>query len=328
MFRTFETPYVADWFAASTRWIVLVGLLASLALNDQLAHLSAWTLVLLIAWNVLLSVLAGLSMRLRWFHRRVVLGIDFLLAALFFWVQGGLVSPISWVGLLPILTGAIYFEMTGAFAAAGLFAALQYVVSRDLFTDPTLIAASSRIVLTLALGGLAGVTGRIAMRRLRHARQHRLDREERLRHMESERLRAIYELTSTLTATLSYKRVLDSALDLGYTALNPTADPDEPATDERLVSAVLLFKDHELRIGSARRFTPADQRVTLPGKEGILKKVLDEGESVLTQDVGYDPELARIIALRSCTAAYCFPLRSGFNVYGAMLFAHRDPNYF
>jgi signal transduction histidine kinase len=44
--------------------------------------------------------------------------------------------------------------------------------------------------------------------------------------------------------------------------------------------------------------------------------------------VGFDPELGRIIALRSCTTAYCFPLRSGFNVYGAMLFAHPDPNYF
>ena len=310
------------------RWIVLVSLLASLAANDRLTDPSAWALIPLIGWNILLSVLAGLSMRLRWFHRRVVLGVDFLLAALFFWAQGGLVGPVAWVGLLPIFTGAIYFEMAGAFLAAGLFAVLQYLISRDLFTASTLIAASSRIVLTLTLGALAGFAGRHAMRRLRNVRQYRLDREERLRHMESERLRAIYELTSTLTATLSYKRVLDSALDLGYNALNPTADPDEPVTDERLVSAVLLFKGNELRIGSARRFTNADMRVNLQGKDGILKRVLDEGESILTQDVGYDPELARIIALRSCTAAYCFPLRSGFNVYGAMLFAHPDPNYF
>ena len=38
--------------------------------------------------------------------------------------------------------------------------------------------------------------------------------------------------------------------------------------------------------------------------------------------------MGRIIALRNCTAAYVFPLRSGFNVYGAILFAHPDPNYF
>jgi signal transduction histidine kinase len=69
-------------------------------------------------------------------------------------------------------------------------------------------------------------------------------------------------------------------------------------------------------------------RVNLEGNEGILKKILEGGEAILTQDIGYDPELGRIIALRSCSSAYCFPLRSGFNVYGAMLFAHPDPSYF
>jgi signal transduction histidine kinase len=142
---------------------------------------------------------------------------------------------------------------------------------------------------------------------------------------ESERLRAIYELTSTLTATLSYKRVLDSALDVGYSALN--ADT-EAGDDGKLISAVLLFKGDKLRIGSARRFTNADMKVSLPGAEGLLKKVFDEGEPVLSANIGYDPELSRIVALRSCTSAYCFPLRSGFNVYGAMLFAHSEPQYF
>ena len=142
------------------------------------------------------------------------------------------------------------------------------------------------------------------------------------------RLRAIYELTSTLTASLSYKRVLDSALDLGYNALNPSPDPDEPGVDEKLVSAVFLFQGDELRVGSARRFTGADMRVTLHGNDGILKRAFDEGDAMLTSDIGYDPELGRIIALRSCTTAHIFPLRSGFNIYGAMLFAHPDPNYF
>ena len=50
MMRTFETPYVADWFAVSARWIVLVSLLTSLALNDQLAKVSVWPLALIILW--------------------------------------------------------------------------------------------------------------------------------------------------------------------------------------------------------------------------------------------------------------------------------------
>ena len=133
------------------------------------------------------------------------------------------------------------------------------------------------------------------MKRMRISRQHRVTADERQRRMEAERLRAIYELTSTLTATLSYKRVLDSALDLGYSALNPNFDPDEPI-DERLVSAVLLFKGNELTIGSARRFTNADMRANLPGKEGILKKIFDDGEAVLTRDIGYDAYAQEIAA--------------------------------
>jgi len=103
--------------------------------------------------------------------------------------------------------------------------------------------------------------------------------------------------------------VLDSALDLGFAALNP--DPDQ-AIDDPLVSAVLLFKGGHLQVGSARRFTQADLRVTFPAAEGILQKVFEVGEPTSPRDIGYDPELGRVIAFRNCTSAYCFPLRSGF----------------
>jgi hypothetical protein len=51
-----------------------------------------------------------------------------------------------------------------------------------------------------------------------------MDAEEKKRAIQNERMRAIYELTSTLSSTLSYKRVLDSALDMSAAALNP--DPE------------------------------------------------------------------------------------------------------
>ena len=291
----------------------------SLALRGQLGYLPFWVLAVMLLWNVAMSTLAGMSMRMPW-HRYIVLGVDFILAVLYFWAQSKLPGGTSiWSGVIPVVIGAIYFEMWGAFIPAFLFAVLQFTFLR--------YSLSSDILFTLSVGVASGLIGRFGMKRLRKSRQVRLDAEERRRRAETERLRAIYELTSTLTATLSYKRVLDSALDLGYNALNPSIDPDEDR-EERLVSAVLLFKGDELRVGSARRFTNADLRAVLNGNDGILKKVLDDGESVFTQEVGYDPELGRIVALRSCSSAYCFSLRSGFNVYGAMLFAHPDPNYF
>lgn len=90
----------------------------------------------------------------------------------------------------------------------------------------------------------------------------------------------------------------------------------------------MLFNAGKLRVGSARRFTSADMRITFDGEEGILKHALDEGEPMVFKDIGYDPELGRVIALRNCTSGYCFPLRSGLNVYGVLLFAHPQPDYF
>jgi signal transduction histidine kinase len=324
--RRFETPYIADWFAASLRWIVLVGLVIALNLRGQLDALPLWPLTFIFLWNTIMSMLAVFSVRVSVFHRQIVLTIDVLLAAAFFWLQTRHGSTPSWIGLIPILTGAVYFEAWGAVIVAPLFAIWQYVIGNGVFySNVTLIR---EVGITLLAGVLCGIAGHYVMRSLRTSRRTKLDVEERNRHMESERMRAIYELSSTLTATLSYRRVLDSALDLAYKALNPNPDPDEPDSDERVVSAVFLFREHQLRIGSARRFTSADLRVNLEAKEGILKKLIEGGDAILTTDIGYDPELGRIIALRACSCAYCLPLRSGFNVYGAMLFAHPDPNYF
>ena len=326
--RKYESPYVADWFTASMRWLVMILLTLSLALSGQLSNLPFWILMLMVVWNIAMSVLAAMNLRMP-YHRFIVLGIDFLLSVSFLWAQSMAGTGVSiWTGMIPIITGAIYFEIWGAFITAGVFALLQVVFLRNSFSnDPVTFFVSSGVAITLLVGLVSGFLGRFSMARLRKFRQTRVDAEERRRRAETERLRAIYELTSSLTATLSYKRVLDSALDMGYNALNPTLDPDEPR-DERLVSAVLLFKGNELTVGSARRFTNADMRAILHGNDGVLKKVVDDGEAVFTTDIGYDPELGRIIALRSCSCAYCFPLRSGFNVYGAMLFAHPDPNYF
>src|SRR5687768_7753122 len=179
--RRFETPYIADWFATSLRWVVLVGLIISLTLRGGLSADHIWSLGLLFIWNVIMSLLAGLSVRLIRYHRQIVLSVDFLLAAIFFWLHGGLDGASAWIGLFPILTSAVYFEMWGAFITAALFALLQYVVSADPFSNGFTLITFSGLVLTLLIGLASGLTGRFLMRRLRRSEERRVGKEGRCR---------------------------------------------------------------------------------------------------------------------------------------------------
>ena len=322
MLRKYDAPYMADWFAISLRWIMLVGLIVSLGLGGKLELSISWPLGILIAWNLTMTALAGLNVRMP-YHRPISIIIDIALAGAFYWMQGGLRGPAVWTGLLPILTGSIYFELPGALLASLLFSGLMIYTGMQVEGDLPLALTISVTLVILSL--IFGFLGRSMIVHMRKNRELWLDSEGKKSAIQAERMRAIYELTSALSSTLSYKRVLESALNMSAAALNP--DPERLLSDP-LVGVVMLFNGGKLRIGSARRFTTADMRVTFDAAEGVLKKALDEGEPLFFKDVGYDPELGRVIALRNCTSGYCFPLRSGFNVYGVLLFAHPDSEYF
>lgn len=330
--RASDSPYVIDWFVVSLRWLVILGLTASLAWGGQVL---AWPNLLLgglAIWNVVLSSIAGTNRRLSR-HREISVVVDGLFATLYFVLMGGIASSTYWVVVLPILSATLYFERAGTIAAT-----LAVVV---LEIGYTLLGGYSTASLTYALlfagalllaGGVFGLASRSLLRAVRKERLKHIEARERTQKTESDRLRtinervrAIYELTGTLTGTLNYQRVLESALDVSLTALSTTP---EAGPDNRLVAAVMLFSGDRLNVGSARGFTGSDLRNEFAGREGLLGQVISEGEPVLSSDVSGDPELGKVIALRNCKSLYCFPLRSGFNIYGVMIFAHPEQFYF
>jgi hypothetical protein len=142
----------------------------------------------------------------------------------------------------------------------------------------------------------------------------------RTKRLEEDKMREIYKDLATMTSTLNYQRVLDIALDLSMQALG---DAGEPAP--KLISAVLLFsntseagKEPELYVGAARRFIRTDMSATFPAEQGILREAIDEGAPILSYDIAQDPEIGHTITFRQCKSAYCIPLRTGLDVYGAM----------
>ncbi len=320
--RKLNAPYLADWFATALRWFGLLCLALTRPDTTLLPSLLivGWALI-----NLMFSVFAGLNRRFSR-HRQVAVLLDGLLAVLFFLLQGGPFAPTWWIGILPLITAGIYFEVRGGLVTAVLISLLESGLWYALHpaTDQLLILGLLALF-HLTLGLAFGVLGRNLFNELRRLYQQRLKAEGERRRRENERLRTIYELSTTLTSTLSYQRVLESILDMAAAALDPD---NEQEVANQLVSAVLLFKDGLLTVGTARRFTQADLRVALPAQTGLLARALEEGVSNVYHTFSRDPELSRIVILHACKALYLFPLQSGFDLFGLLLFAHPDKDFF
>lgn len=319
--KTADSPFIVDWLVISLRWLVLLAMSISLGLSGGIEMWAMLIVSMGLFWNLGLTVLAALNTRLS-HHRQVNFAFDFSLA-----VAMGLSSaqadfrPLL-AGLMPIFSASLYFEWRGALLAAFLYVVFGLVFGA--IASASLFIRAIFAFLLLAFGAIFGFLGTRLVEELRAHRRASLAAQAEKRRAENERLRAIYELTSALTGTLSYQRIIESALGLADSALSPDLEPGA----NPLVSAVLLFREGRLYIAADRRLTPTDRRSQLDGQEGILKTLFDERMPVFTQRVSLDPELGRIVAFRNCASAYCLPLYTGLNLYGALLFAHPDAQYF
>jgi signal transduction histidine kinase len=324
--RSSDFPYLYDWFAISIRWLVLMTLTLSLALNDRLDAYTSAVLYIILVWNLYVSFLAILNRRMR-AHRQINVIFDVSASLAMFWLSGGVQGPVSWCGFLALFSASIYFNSVGALIIAIIIslveAGLSYLQSQ------VLLQLSVAVVVVLNLMGGLGL-GFLSRKAVSEARsvfmrqiQELKNAEQLIVRQEHDRTQAYYALTATLSTTLNYQRVLDSAIDLGAKVIDETLQ-----SSSLLVSAVLLFENDQLKIGSSRRMGPADQRVLLPAHSGVLAQAIQSADPQVTGSLANDPELGRIVALRSCKSAVCLTMRGGLDVFGILLFAHPEPNYF
>lgn len=328
-----DAPFVTDWYVVSLRWFVLMGMAISLAVRENSFSFSTVAVIVLLVglslWNLFLSWATAQNRRLK-NHRGVSVGIDTACAIVFFLLEGTFIGPAAWVVMLPLLSGSLYYNLKGGILIA-LCLSLVEAAGGFIFGKMNLLVTVAGVILTVLLGIVFGSISQQLYKRWQEERTRQIAAREKQQKLENDRLRAIYNLSSALTGTLSYKRVLDLALDLSVSALNvEEVDPEGQAMpgDDRIVSAILLFQGDELAVGSARRFTQADMRATFPAKSGLLAKVVEEGTPITVNSIASDPELGRIVGFLNCKSIHLFPLISGFNAYGVMITGHPDPAYF
>jgi signal transduction histidine kinase len=240
--------------------------------------------------------------------------------------SGGSTSPFFFFPMLVILVGALRFG-----ARVGLATAMAFVLSSGLYTVLAWDSAGraellSRTAVHMAVYLLSASAGAVfgADSRGSLAKgSSRLGAEGHKRLPDN--IRVIYEMASTLSATLNYQRVLDAILDisrLGFDELGTRVGQS--------VGLVLMYAaDGTLYPASYRNLSaPGDEKRHLEGKQGLVAEAIHSASAVLGQSPAGDPELCHFRSLEGCKSVLCVPLRAGFDVYGAVLFASVQPGVY
>jgi len=322
-----QCPLVMDWYLFFIRWPVFLAVLAvhflsflpytdSRLLNAAIIGGVVLNLVylLLLLSNLYTSFVASLAQ---------VADVVIILAILYATGQGN--TPYYVFAVIPVVGAALRFGPIGGFGTAFLMIA-GYTGMIFLSFGRTLPSnlLVSYVLFTLLLLMLASVPplkwSATQPQDGRHAHQQGTG-DLREAH---ERLKTLYELTRTLSATLNYEQLLNAILDSTIMDLAETKNNVLP-----VVRMVLLYSAKgTLEIAASRHLAPQDRLLTVSDESGLVHRAITSAEPALAQDVSHDPELQQFVSLSHARSLLCIPLRAAFEIYGVVLLASPQPNAF
>ncbi|HIP88069.1 MAG TPA: GAF domain-containing protein [Anaerolineales bacterium] len=321
-----------DWLVSNLRWLLMVAVIVFAFLTPDygfegpFAPFLIATLVAAALYNLILMLLMlyeTFPRSLAW----ITLGTDAALSVALIAVSGGFQSPFLFFGILPIITAALRFSffisiLVALFITLGYFGiGLLYASTSSLSAALPWLGNAATLLLAALVAGLVGRRMRRHISALAEAEQAEELRRLRARHQQS---RLIFELASTLSATLNYQKVLEAMLDVGEIGLQELG---RRAVSQ--VSIVFLFdKQQQLRVVASRRLSPRDERLVIPGQRGVVAQALMTAEPALSRNPGRDPELGQFIAMNRCQEAVAVPLRAGFEDFGVVVFGSPTPGLY
>ena len=324
-----------DWLIGNLRWLLLVSVALVRFLDALIGHGGTFDATLLLPEVILLGIAAlyNIAVMMLLYYGNpppvlpvMTLVIDTILTISFVIFSGGLTSPLLFFTLFPIITAALRFpwtiSMLIAIAIVVISGFFGYLLAPAETLAATLLPFAVRSLVLLLAALISGLVGDRVKQTI--ARARRLQEEDELRGLRAarEHSRVIFELASTLSATLNYSKVLETVLEVGEAGMRELGRPD-PA----YVGMVLLFsRNNDLRIVASRHLPHRDQNVTFEGKSGALAQALMTAESVVTDNPAEDPELCHLIMMHSCRQAIVVPLRAGFESFGVVVFGSPHPN--
>ncbi len=309
-----------DWWIIGLRWLILLSVIPVLLLSpatsstkDNLPETVLLLISITAVFNLAAMVLLIFDVPARLLAPAGLI-VDTVVALALLVITGGASSPLFYYTLFPILTAALRFNPLV-----------------DLFTTLVISLAFlgmggkwPNLLLPIGMAVVAGVLGTLIRKQVVERQQ--IEEELELQRLRStrEQARAIFEMASTLSATLNYQRILDAVLDVSILGLKEMG----PAST-RIISMVLLLSTDSMVVAASRHLTSRDERLTLKlDPKGSVSRALAHAEPIVCTDTEHDPELTTYTALHRCVSAVCVPLRAGFENYGVTVFASPDVDVF
>jgi signal transduction histidine kinase len=326
--RTNIAPVSIDRLAISLRWVILLGLSIAIAAQERFSLYLIVTFLAAGIWNLVLTALSGISKR-PILNRHLIIALDLLVANLLFFFSGHRLISLGWIGILPLISSVLYFDMS-AVVIVGLVSAISLGIQS--FTPVTplyalrFIGAASLFYVVIGSllfylrDGPTQILGDILKKRVViQPESGQAGQGQKYTHQNP---------IPGSNDTLNLRKVLETTLDLSIKSLERSKKPTKG-----LVCSVLIYPANNsngahLKIGPARRFSHADIRASISPTKGLVGQAIESGKPLLSKQIHSDDELNKFMAVRSCQSAYCVPLRNGLDTYGALFFAHPDENYF
>ncbi len=331
-----ELELKIEWLFTNLRWLFLTAVAGVIGV-DVVLHDTPFplTVIILLIIGVVVNILVMLSLFRGNMSRTMqafILLQDIALTLGFVAGTDGVRNSLLFVSLIPIITASLRFSwlMSLLVAFVVVFAYWGIVCYRGL-VDLSLPTAdllthafpylTNGAVLLVAGGAVSYVGARIAQTMATERLQREAETEAAVRSAH-QRVRLIFELASTLSATLNYERVLETALDVINAGLKEIL-----GREVRQIVMILLFgMDQSLYIAKARGLSHMDEQKRFPAQEGVLAEALSQTNPILIDDPGQDPELGQVMAVHNTRQAIVVPLRAGFESYGLIVLCSYEPD--
>jgi signal transduction histidine kinase len=301
------------------RWGVLACVLLAVLLDSAHRPTSSELLLFLVAVTIY-NLAIALMIYLRLYFRALpllTLCADIVVVLALIHLPSGAGSYFFVFAVFPILVATLRFGWLAGLLTASVFildAVFQTAIAWEAGSHTALLSELGWfVVLYLLAAVVAGVVSERVPRAPVSGWQMR-----DVTSVVPEHLKLIYDLASSLSATLNYERVLEAILDisrLGFDELGLRIGES--------VGLVLLYnKDGLLAPASHRNLvTRQDETRCIRGSSGIVADSLASASALIGGAPADDPELQKFDSLQPCRSVICVPLRAGFETYGAVLFA-------